>query len=84
MVRDVKDIPSLLERGAQFVAKLRDTRQKLTTGATLQFAAATADAFVAAHRSQRDPGTLTRFAHGDARQPATARPSRRGCATAKI
>jgi hypothetical protein len=78
VVRGADELPSLLERGARFRARLQEARRGLMAGVTREFAAQTAHAFVLAHRSHRDPKTLTRFAHGDAAQPANSTASSAG------
>jgi len=72
MVRDAHEIPGLLARGTQFRARLADARRGLAVGAPHEFSTQAARAFVAAHRSHLDPRTLTRLAHGDARQPSNS------------
>jgi hypothetical protein len=72
MVRDSNEVASLLERGTHFRARLQQARQELRAGEMKDFAARAARDFLDAHRSHRAPRTLTRFAHGDARQPANS------------
>jgi hypothetical protein len=72
VVQSKAELPALLERGARFLVRQEDSRRELAFGVTPAFAARAAHAFVAAHRSQREPRTLTRFAHGDALQPSNS------------
>jgi len=72
VVRDPKDIPLLLQRGTEFRTRLQSARRELTEGAISRFAGHAARAFLDAHRSHRDPRTITAVAHGDARQPANS------------
>jgi hypothetical protein len=72
IVRGTSELSSLLERGERFRVRRKDARRQLVAGATREFAEQAAHAFVAAHRSHRAPRTLTRFAHGDAEQPANS------------
>lgn len=70
VVQDEAEIPSLLERGTSFRTRLQAARRRLLAVSTQDFAVDSARAFLEAHRGQRAGGTLTRFAHGDARKPA--------------
>jgi hypothetical protein len=72
MVNSESEIPSLLQRGASFRDRLRTARRELLAGSTQEFAGQAAQAFLEAHRSQGAQRTLTRFAYGDAPQPANS------------
>src|SRR6185369_4430376 len=61
-----------LQRGTRFLGQLEQARASRRSGVTLDSVTQTARAFIAAHRSHRDPRTLTRFAHGDAPQPSNS------------
>ncbi|HEX3849861.1 MAG TPA: hypothetical protein VHW01_02775, partial [Polyangiaceae bacterium] len=69
VVRDLSEVPILIEKAARVLTRLSATRRTLLTGSPLEFAASAARDFVEAHRSQRDPRALTEFAHGDATLP---------------
>ncbi|HYQ40575.1 MAG TPA: hypothetical protein VER11_01360 [Polyangiaceae bacterium] len=71
-VRNESEIEALLARGESFRARVQAARRALLTGATQEFAVQAARTFLDAHRSRRVPGTLTRFAYGDAPQPANS------------
>src|SRR6478609_687433 len=71
-VRNESEIEALLARGESFRTRVQAARRALLTGATQEFAVQAARTFLDAHRSRRVPGTLTRFAYGDAPQPANS------------
>jgi hypothetical protein len=72
VVRDANEVPALLERGARFLTELEAARHELAAGNTESYAAYAARAYVAAHRSRREPRALTQFAYGDAPPPTNA------------